>query len=131
MAVQDLAVGAAGFGAAVGVQDQGPAEPVDTDLVVVMTQQDQVAQAGRAAVGAVGDVVDLAAGGGLVAAAGPRAVPVAQDDRPAQVVRDPLDPADIEREGLAGVGGAELAGAQVAGQPEPNSSAETAAVSWG
>src|SRR5260370_14221894 len=74
VAAQDLALGAAGFGGAVGVQGQGPAQPVDAHLVVVVTQQDQVGQPGLAAAGAVDDVVHLAAGRGLVAAAGPRAV---------------------------------------------------------
>src|SRR6266568_4873266 len=70
VAVKDPAVGAAGFGGAVSVQDQGPAEPVYADLVVIAAQQDEVFEPGLAAEGAGGEMVDLAAGGGLVAAAG-------------------------------------------------------------
>jgi hypothetical protein len=53
---------------------------VDRDLVVEEAQQDAGPDAGRAAVGLVPDMVNLARRGGLVAAAGPPAVPVAQDD---------------------------------------------------
>src|SRR3984885_15584964 len=75
VAVQDFGVvGVPGGGGAVGVQDQGPAPPVDHDLVVEKTQQDALPGAGVAAVGFVLDVVHLARGGGLVAAAGPAAV---------------------------------------------------------
>jgi hypothetical protein len=66
VAAEDFAVGAAGFGGAVGVEDEGPAEAVDADLVVVLAEHDEVGQAGLAAVGAVHDVVDLASGGGLL-----------------------------------------------------------------
>ncbi len=85
VASEDLAVGAAGFGGAVGVQDEGPAEPVDAHLVVVAAEQDEPAEMRLAAAGAEDDVVDLAAGGGLVAAAGPRAVLIPQDDGAAQL----------------------------------------------
>src|ERR1700722_1765885 len=75
VAVQDFgAVGVPGGGGAVGIQDQGPAPPVDHDLVVEKTQQDALPGAGVAAVGFVLDVVHLARGGGLGAAAGPPAV---------------------------------------------------------
>src|SRR5580658_6264705 len=81
VAVQDLgAVGVPGGGGAVGVQDEGPAPAVDGDLVVEEAEQDAVCDAGGAAVGLVPDVVDLAGGGGLGAAAGPPAVLVAQGD---------------------------------------------------
>jgi CubicO group peptidase (beta-lactamase class C family) len=57
-------------GGAVGVQDQGPAPPVNNDLVVEETEQYTVLGAGLAAVLLVPDVVDLARRGGLVATAG-------------------------------------------------------------
>jgi hypothetical protein len=58
-----------GGGGAVGVDHQGPAVPVDDDLVVEVAQQDAVLQGCFPAVGLVGGVVDLAGGGGLGAAA--------------------------------------------------------------
>ena len=42
MSAEDLAVGAVGFGGAVGVQDQGPAEAVDADLMMVFAQKHEV-----------------------------------------------------------------------------------------
>ena len=64
-----LAVGAGDLAGAVGVDGQGPAEFVQDDVVVPPAVAFEVVQAGVAAVGAVGDVVGFAAGGGLVAAA--------------------------------------------------------------
>src|SRR5258706_12515641 len=82
VAVQDLGlVLVPRRGGAVGVQDQGPAPPVDHDLVVEETQQDAVLGAGLAAVLLVLGVVHLAGAGGLVAAAGPLAVPVPPQHR--------------------------------------------------
>src|SRR6185437_10872349 len=53
VAVQGLgAVGGAGFGGAVGVQGQGPAEPVHAYVMVVGTEQQQILQPGLAAAGA-------------------------------------------------------------------------------
>src|SRR5580700_8805238 len=118
VAVEHLgAVGVPGGSGAVGVQDQGPAPPVDHDLVVEETQQDAACDAGGAAVGLVLDVVDLAGPGGLAAAAGPLAVLVPQDDRVADRGRDGLGVADVQRQARAGQPGAELAGAQEGGQP--------------
>src|SRR5271165_905004 len=52
VAVQDLGlVRVPGGGGAVGVQDQGPAPPVDHDLVVKEAQEHAVFDAGLAAVG--------------------------------------------------------------------------------
>src|SRR6266576_1438504 len=60
VAVQDLGlVLVPGGGGPVGVQHQGPALPVDRDLVVVGAQQHAVLGAGRAAVGLVPGVVHL------------------------------------------------------------------------
>src|SRR6202007_2654238 len=77
VAVQDLGpVGVPGGGGPVRVQGQCPAPPVDDHLVMEKTQEYAVLDAGGAAVGLVPDVVDLARGGGLGAAAGPPALPV-------------------------------------------------------
>lgn len=86
MTAEDLAVGGAGLGGAIGVQDQGPAEPVHAHFMVVGTQQDQVFQPGLAAAGAVNHMVHMASCRRLVAAAWPRAFPVPEDDRATQVV---------------------------------------------
>ena len=62
VAVEDLGpVAVPGGGGPVGVQDQGPAPPVDDDLVVIAAQQDAVLGAGLAAIGLVLDVMDFAA----------------------------------------------------------------------
>jgi hypothetical protein len=39
VAAEDLSIGAAGFGAAVGVQDDLPAVPVDAYVVVELAQE--------------------------------------------------------------------------------------------
>src|SRR6202041_4147698 len=118
VAVQDFAaVGVPGGGGAVGVQDQGPAPPVDHDLVVEKTQQDALPGAGVAAVGFVLDVVHLARGGGLGAAAGPAAVLVPEHHRVADPGRDRAGVPDVQRQAPAGQPRAQLAGAQEAGQP--------------
>src|ERR1700757_1147617 len=81
VAVEDLgAVRIPRGGGAVGVQDQLPAPAVDDDLVMKKAEQNAGLDAGGAAVLLVADVVDLASGGGLGAAAGPPAVLVAQGD---------------------------------------------------
>ena len=70
-------------------EDQVPAPPVERYLVVEGTQQDALLEAGGAAVRPVPDVVDLASGRWLVAAASPSAPPVpreptsSRDSRPA------------------------------------------------
>jgi hypothetical protein len=87
------------------------------DLVVVETQQAAVFDAGRAAVGLVPDVVDLAGGGGLVAPAGLPAVPVPQEHRVADPGRDTLAEPDVQRQARPGQPGAELLLPQEAGQP--------------
>ena len=106
-----------GGGGAVGVQDQGPAPAVDHDLVVEPAQKHAVLDAGRAAVGLVPGVVDLARLGGLVAPPGPLAVLVPQGDRVADPGRDRLGVPDVQRQAGAVQAGAELAAAQEAGQP--------------
>jgi hypothetical protein len=69
VAVQDLRlVLVPRRGRPVRIQDQGPAPPVDDDLVVIEAQEDAVLGAGFTAVGLMPDVVDLARTGGLVAA---------------------------------------------------------------
>jgi hypothetical protein len=69
VAADDLAVGALDLAGAVGVDGQGPAEFVQHHVMVPPTAILEVGEAGVAAVGAVGDVVEFALGGGLVAAA--------------------------------------------------------------
>ena len=82
VAVQDFGLGLVPRGGgAVGVDDQGPAPAVDDDLVVEGAQEHAVFHGGRAAVGFVLGVVDLARAGGLVCSrrptgsAGPAAAP--------------------------------------------------------
>jgi len=62
-------------------------------------------------------MVHLAGRGGLAAAAGPPAVPVPDDDGVADPGRDVLAVADVQRQAGPGQPGAELPGAQEAGQP--------------
>jgi hypothetical protein len=59
----------------------------------------QVRQAGPAAVGAVHHVVGFASGDGLVAAAGVLAALVPQGDQPAQMNRDVVGLAHVQRQG--------------------------------
>src|SRR3954453_16237555 len=106
-----------GGGGAVGVDQEGPAEPVDHHLMVVVAQQDAAGEAGRAAVSLVGAVVDLAGGGGLVAVSGPFAVPAAEPDRVADPGRDRLAVPDVQRQAVPAQPGAEQPAAQEAGQP--------------
>ena len=82
------AVGAGGFVGAVWVEDDLPAPAVDAGFVVKLAEQPAVLDAGRATVFFVRQVVDVAGGGRAVAAAGPCAVLVAQDDGTADVGRD-------------------------------------------
>jgi hypothetical protein len=117
MTAQDLAaIAAAGHGGPVGVQHQGPAPAVNHHLVVEGAQQHAVGQAGRPAVSQVPDVVDLAGGRGLGAAAGPAAAPVPQHDRVADAGRDGLAVADIQRQAWPGQPGPELLLAQETGR---------------
>jgi hypothetical protein len=59
--VEDLGpVFVPGSGAAIGIEDDGPAVAVDLYLVVVSAEQGAVLDGGLAAVGLVGEVVDLA-----------------------------------------------------------------------
>ncbi len=70
MAVQDLGLAGVPRGGGAGeVQDQGPAPPVNHDLVVEPAQEHAVFGAGLAAIGLVPDVVHFAHTGGLVAPA--------------------------------------------------------------
>jgi hypothetical protein len=80
---------------AVGVDGQGPAEFVQDDVVVPPAVVFEVGEAGVAAVGAVGDVVRLTAGRGLIAAAGVLAVLVPHCDQAPQVQGDVVGLADV------------------------------------
>jgi hypothetical protein len=82
-----VSVGAAGFGGAVGVEGEAPAAAVDADVVVELADQGAVGNRGVAAVGLVAQVVDVAPGGGAVAA-GSGAVGVAELDGAADVAGD-------------------------------------------
>jgi len=70
VAADDLPVEALYLAGAVGVDGQGPAQFVQDHVVVPPAVVLEVGEAGAAAVGAVGDVVGLAAGRRLVTAAG-------------------------------------------------------------
>src|SRR3954447_3230286 len=101
----------------VRVDHEGPAEPVDHHLVVIVAQQDAAGEAGRAAVGLVPGVMHLASGGGLVAAAGPLAVPAAEPDRVPDPGRDRLAVPDVQRQAAPAQPGAQQPAPQEAGQP--------------
>src|SRR6185437_3826488 len=100
----------------VGIDDQGPAESVDHYLVVVGVQEHAADQAGLTAVGFVRGVMDLAGAGGLVAAAGPLAVPAAEPGGMADPRRDGPGVPDVQGQAGAAEAAAELAAAQEAGQ---------------
>ena len=100
----------------VGVGGDLPAEAVDVDVVVCPAEQAQIAEASRAALAAGVQVVWFALAGGAVAAAGPLALAVAEDDGAAQVVRDMVGIAEVEGEGRAAERAAELLGAQEPGE---------------
>src|SRR5712691_12710897 len=88
VAVVDLGSAGVGHGGgAVRVEGDCPVPLVDDDEVVEGAEQDEVGEPGAATFAAGSGVVDVAAGGRLEAARG-GAVPVPQDDRPAQVGRD-------------------------------------------
>src|SRR5579871_972732 len=117
VAVQGFgAVGVPGGGGPIGIEDQGPAPAVNHDLMVEPAQQNAVFGTGGAAVRLVPDVVDFAGLGGLVAASGPPAPLVAQDDRVADSGRDRLGVADIQRQARPRQPGTQLPGAQEARQ---------------
>jgi hypothetical protein len=73
--------------------------------------------AGLAAVGQVGHMVHLTRRGGLVAAAGPAAVLVPQDHRPADRGGDLRGVPDVQRQAGAGQPGAQQPGPQERRQP--------------
>src|SRR2546429_6296855 len=79
VAVQDLCLVLVPRGRRpVRVQDQGPAPPVDRDLVVKRAEQHAICGAGLAPVGLVLRMVHLARRRGLVASPGPPALAVPQ-----------------------------------------------------
>jgi hypothetical protein len=90
---------------------------VDDDLVMEPAQQDTALGAGLAAILLVLDVVDFTGGGGLIAAPGPPAVPVPEDDRVADARRDGGAVPDVQRQARPAQPDPELAAAQEAGQP--------------
>ena len=82
---------------AVRVGGQGPAQLVQQYVVVPPAVVLEVSEAGAPAVGPVDHVVRLASGGGLIAAAGVLAGLVPQRDQAAQVHRDVVGLADVQR----------------------------------
>jgi Beta-lactamase len=99
VAVEDFgAVGAAGGGGAVGIERDGPALLVDGHVVMVKAIKCAAVHAGLPAVGQVDDMVHLTGRGGLVTAAGPAAVLIAQDDRAADRGGDIGGAADVQRQ---------------------------------
>src|SRR5260370_412588 len=88
VAADDLPVEALYLAGAVGVDGQGPAQLVQDHVVVPPAVVLEVGEAGAAAVGAVGDVVGLAAGRRLVTAPGILAGLIPQRDQPPQVTPD-------------------------------------------
>jgi hypothetical protein len=89
----------------------------DDDLVVIGALKEAILEAGVAAVGFVLDVVDLAGRSGLVAAAGPPAPPVAQDDRVADAGRNGLGVPDVQGQARPGQLGSQLPSPQERGSP--------------
>ena len=86
-------------------------------MVVEETIKRAPVHAGGAAVGQVGHMMHLTRRGGLVAAAGPPAVLVAQDDRAADRGRDLGAVPDVQGQRRPGQPGAEQPGPQERGQP--------------
>jgi len=74
---------------------------VDADVMVILAEQDAVLDAGRSAVFLVLDVVDAAASGALVAAAGPGALLIAEDDGAPDRLGDVVGVADVDGDALA------------------------------
>src|SRR5450756_282552 len=116
VAAEDLAAGAVGAGGPVGEELDVPAPAVDADVVVVLAQQDAVPDAGRAAVLEAVSYTHLAAGGAPAAAAGSRAVLIAQDHGPPDRLRDVLRVPDVDRHALPVARGRQQAGAQHGGE---------------
>src|ERR1700752_4377565 len=97
VAVRDLAAGAVHRGGAVRVEDDLPAQPVDTDVMVELAQKYTISDGGFAAVLLMADVVHVAVARGA-AAPGPGAALVAEQDRPANVAGDAGGGTDVERQ---------------------------------
>src|SRR5579863_7605602 len=91
------AVGTSGLGGAVGVQDELPAAAVNAHVVVELADQSKVFGGSLAAVLLMAQVVDVAVDRGA-AAPGPGAAFVAQQHGAADVGRDAVAVADVQRE---------------------------------
>ncbi len=116
--VQGLpAVWAGGGPGAIGVVDDLPAPAVNTDIMMKLTQKGTISYGCLAAVALVADVVDVAGAGGAVAAAGPGAVLVPEDDGAADGRGDGVGPPDVEGLGRGIPGLVEQAPAQDGGDP--------------
>src|ERR1700689_2805240 len=88
-------------GVPVGVQHQGPAEPVDHHLMVVMAQQDAIFETGFPALGQVHQMMHLTCRGRLGTPPGKLAMPVAEHDRSAYSRRDVRAIPDIQGQARA------------------------------
>jgi hypothetical protein len=85
---EDLAaVGASGFGGAVGVEDELPASAMNADIMMELAYQGTILHGGFAAVFLVAEVVHVAVDR-RAAALGPGAFAVAQEDGAADVPGD-------------------------------------------
>src|SRR5262249_24522738 len=116
VAAQHLSLRPVSRSRAVGMQDEPPAQPVNTDIVVELAQKYATRYRSPAAVGLVDQMVHIAVRRGLVAA-GPLAVPGAQLHRAADGAGDARAEPYVQGNGPAVVGGVEEALAQRGGQP--------------
>jgi len=95
LAVCDLAVRPVHRGGSVRVQDDLPAQPMNTDIMVELAQKYAIRDRGFPAVLLVPDMVHVTIDG-RAAASGPGAALVAEQDRPADVTGDAGGGTDVE-----------------------------------
>src|SRR5450756_2022683 len=112
VAPEELAPRPVGAGRSVGQEFDFPAPTVDADVMMILTQQHAVLDAGGAAVLQVPDVMHVADRRALVAAACPCAVLVAEDDGAPDGLWDALRVTDINWNTLAVERSLEEPGAQ-------------------
>src|SRR5580658_9231320 len=96
VAAQDLGpVAVPRGGGPVRVADQGPAHPVNHQVMVEEADQDAIIDTGFAAVALMPEVVHLTRRRGLITAPGPLAMPVPDLDRVADPGRDRVTEPDV------------------------------------
>src|ERR1700691_5021334 len=115
VAPEYLPVGADGFDGSVGQEFGFPSLPVDADVVVVLAEKGALLGGGGGAVFAVLRMMHIALGGGPVAA-GPGAVPVAEDDGTADGLGNVIGDADVQGKTPGVIRGGEQPGPQHRGQ---------------